>query len=557
MAKKKAKTKKRSNGFGESQIPTRAAKDFIVAFEKKEGEKREIFLTANLEKLDESLLDALPLVFENLTKGQSIDHRRAIAALFVNFGALLWEFPRGTRWLNLELAIAAYNRALQFFTREDFPQDWATIQNNLGGAYLYRIRGKRAENLEEAIAVYNRALQIRTREDFPQDWAVTQNNLGTAYSNRIRGERVENLEEAIAAFNRALQIYTREDFPQDWARTQGNLGLAYSDLIQGDKSENLEQAITAFNSCLEIYTQESFPEDWARSVHNLADAYIKRILGKPEENIEQAISLYNQAAKVFTQSTYPHKWFRNQAHLAAAYLARASLCAMEAEQLENLNTAVALLQDVLETTDPNAPTPDYIDAQYQLGTALMRRRELTQNAADLEQSLEAYRIALKAISPEHYDREKMWQALPETQIILGSRMVRDGEWHKGLELLKAAIIDLRPKGDLLSLANAYHEAGIAYEVLGHTEDARISYRDALRLYEKIHHEPGIARSHHSLGAILSSKGYLSKAMDEFQQARDLYEKLGKADKVAEVEGLYHATEQGKQEFERLGLGVTV
>jgi tetratricopeptide (TPR) repeat protein len=428
---------------------------------------------------------------------------------------------------------------------------------NLGTAYQNRIRGERAENLEEAIAAYNRALQISTREDFPQDWAMTQMNLGNAYKDRIRGERAENLEEAIAAFNRALQIYTRDSFPREWAGTQGNLGLAYGDRIQGDKAENLEQAIKALDSCLEIYTQESFPEDWARNVHNLADAYIKRVAGNPEKNIEQAISLYNQAAEVFTQSAYPHEWFRNQAHLASAYLARASLLTTEAEQLENLNTAVALLKEALDTADPDAPTPDYIDAQYQLGAALMRRRELTHDATDLEQSLEAYRIALKAISPEHYDREKMWQALPETQIILGSRMIRDGEWHKGLELLQAAITELRPKGDLLSLANAYHEAGIAYEVLGHTEDARIYYRDALRLYEKIHHEPGIARSHHSLGAILSSKGYLSKALDEFEKARDLYKKLGNADKVAEVDGLYQATEEGKQEFERLGLGVTV
>jgi tetratricopeptide (TPR) repeat protein len=206
VAKKKAKTKKKSHGFGESQIPTRSAKDFIVALGKKEGDKRELFLTANLEKLDESLLDALPLVFENLTKGQSIDHRRAIAGLFVRFSNLLCQFSKGTRWLNLELAIAAYESALRIFTREDFPQEWATTQMNLGNAYSDRIRGERAENLEAAIAAYNRALQIFTREDFPQDWARTQMNLGIAYLYRIRGERAENLEEAIATYNRALQI---------------------------------------------------------------------------------------------------------------------------------------------------------------------------------------------------------------------------------------------------------------------------------------------------------------------------------------------------------------
>jgi hypothetical protein len=173
MAKKKANTTKTSRGFGESQISTRPAKDFIVAFGKKEGDKRELFLTANLEKLDESLLDALPLVFENLTKGKSPNHRRAIAELFVDFGILLWEFPRGTRWLNLELAIKAYELTLQVLTKIDFPRNWANLQNDLGVLYRNRIRGERAENLEEGIAFYSRALQIFTREDFPEDWAMT------------------------------------------------------------------------------------------------------------------------------------------------------------------------------------------------------------------------------------------------------------------------------------------------------------------------------------------------------------------------------------------------
>lgn len=199
----------------------------------------------------------------------------------------------------------------------------------------------------------------------------------------------------------------------------------------------------------------------------------------------------------------------------------------------------------------------YIDAQYQLGKALSRRHELTKDAADLEQALKAYKIAYEAISPEHYDREKMWQALPETQTILGSRLVRDGEWHKGMELLQAAITQLRPKGDPLALANAYYQMGLTHEVMSHPEEARIYYRDALRLYEHVNHETGVARCHHSLGTLLGSRGYLSKAMAEFDKAHSLYEKLGMDDEVTETDALYQAAARGKEEFESLGLGVPV
>ncbi|GAB4208753.1 MAG: hypothetical protein Fur006_67940 [Coleofasciculaceae cyanobacterium] len=75
----------------------------------------------------------------------------------------------------------SYLRYLQVYTRETFPEQWATTQNNLGNAYGDRIHGDRAENLERAIASYEAALQIRTREANPEKWAMTQNNLAAVY----------------------------------------------------------------------------------------------------------------------------------------------------------------------------------------------------------------------------------------------------------------------------------------------------------------------------------------------------------------------------------------
>ena len=76
-------------------------------------------------------------------------------------------------------------------TRDEFPEDWARTQNNLGVAYWERIHGDRAENLERAIAAYQAALTVRTRDEFPEDWARTQNNVGVAYANRLGGDRGE------------------------------------------------------------------------------------------------------------------------------------------------------------------------------------------------------------------------------------------------------------------------------------------------------------------------------------------------------------------------------
>ncbi len=87
------------------------------------------------------------------------------------------------------------------------PQKVAGLQHNLGAAYSDLPAGDRAKNLRRAIACYEAALQVYTREDFPVDWAATQNNLGTAYSDLPAGDRAENLKRAIACYEAALQAF--------------------------------------------------------------------------------------------------------------------------------------------------------------------------------------------------------------------------------------------------------------------------------------------------------------------------------------------------------------
>ena len=75
----------------------------------------------------------------------------------------------------------AYRAALQEWTRDRVPLDWAMTQNNLGNA-LRRLgeRESGTARLEEAVTAYRAALEEMTRERVPLDWAMTQNNLGNA-----------------------------------------------------------------------------------------------------------------------------------------------------------------------------------------------------------------------------------------------------------------------------------------------------------------------------------------------------------------------------------------
>ncbi len=628
-------------GFGQPKaVPTRHAIQFMRAFGKcyvkAKGDKRQVdqFLKANLAKLDEYLLEALPYVLPKLLKDGSFWDRPEVASLFGNFGHLIGGFPLGDRALNLELSIAAYQVALGVFTRNAFPEEWARSQNNLGNAYGDRIRGDRAENLEQTIATSELSLQIYTHNAFSKEWARSQNNLGNAYRSRIQGDRAENLEQAIASFELSLQVYTLDNFPEEWARSQNNLGIAYRDRIRGDRAENLEQAIAAHKSSLQVYSHNAFPEDWARAQNNLGNAYRDRIRGDRAENLEQAIAayelslqirtrnafpkhwagtqnnlgnayrdriqgdraenieraiaayqlslqvytrdafpeswavtqnnlgtayrdrllgkqsdnlktaidLYQEAAHVFTQEAFPLQWAENQGCLAETLVKQAALT----NNSDDLDMAITLLKEALEVAVPGSP--DFIDSQYRLGNALSRRFELNQNATDLQDALKAYKTALDAISPEHYDREKIWQALPTTQSVLGSRLVREGQWQEGLQLLLNSVRLLSEGDDQLAHANALYQTGRAHETLSDWDNARLYYRDALRLYEHLNDQPGIAQSRHGLGSVLASQGYFKKGMAELQQARDLYQQLDRQNRVREVDNLYQAAQRAEQQM---------
>jgi tetratricopeptide (TPR) repeat protein len=533
-------------GFGQSVASTRKEKDFMRSFLKHaikaKGNKARIqdFLKSNKAKLNESLLDALPLVFKAFLAGDFCDEREKVAHFFSIFGNTIQQFPLGDRMLNLELAIAAYELALQIYTREVFPQNWAMTQNNLGNTYYDRLRGERAENLEEAVANYELALQVYTHEAFPQDWATTQNNLGVAYSKRLRGERAENLEEAIAAYELALQVYTHEAFPQDWATTQNNLGVAYYDRLRGERAENLEKAIATYELALQVRTREAFPQHWAATQNNFGNAYHIRLRGERTENLEKAIAAFELALQVYTREAFPQDWAITKSNLAEVLIA----VALITDNRDDLNIAITFLQSALEIAFSGSPY--FIDAQYCLGNALSRRYENGHNPSDLQKALQAYKIALDAISPEHYDRKQIWQALPTTQSILGSRLVRDGQWQEGLQLLLNSVNQLSTSDNPLAHANALFLTGCAHETLSDWDNARLYYRDALRLYEYLQDQPGIAKSRAGLGGVLVSQGHLEKGIAELLKAQESYHQLEQPDKANEVENLCQAAQRAME-----------
>ncbi|MCT7949947.1 tetratricopeptide repeat protein, partial [Ancylothrix sp. C2] len=124
--------------------------------------------------LNARFAEILPQVAANLI-AEHPEAIREIVAIIENLSLHISECPRGKRSNNIEIAIAGYQIVLS--NRERGSETWAQTQNNLAIVYRNRIRGERAKNIEKAIEFYTAALSVRTREAFPQQWATTQNNL--------------------------------------------------------------------------------------------------------------------------------------------------------------------------------------------------------------------------------------------------------------------------------------------------------------------------------------------------------------------------------------------
>jgi hypothetical protein len=99
--------------------------------------------------------------------------------------------------------------------------------------------GDRVANLGQAMAYFEAALQVYTHEAFPFDWASTQHNLGIAYSDLPTGDRAANLQQAIVCFQAALQILSSMHMDSYSEEVSRELEAAQDELQQLEQSDGI------------------------------------------------------------------------------------------------------------------------------------------------------------------------------------------------------------------------------------------------------------------------------------------------------------------------------
>ena len=94
-----------------------------------------------------------------------------IASALVNFGRIVWALPDGDSDVNLEIALACCELALEIYDLEMFPTYWGKVNNNIALIYQTRSYGNHAHNLIKSFEYYQRAKLIFPEQSFPEKWS--------------------------------------------------------------------------------------------------------------------------------------------------------------------------------------------------------------------------------------------------------------------------------------------------------------------------------------------------------------------------------------------------
>ena len=268
-----------------------------------------------LDPTEAGELESFVYKVEVLIKSGTITDSVALASLHEGRGNALLNLhsrePDDTA--QLEAAAAALADALEVYTPDHMPREWARTQNSLGMALTSFAEPGR---LEEAVATFRSVLQVPNLDRWGLDQATVRGNLAVALNRLAEAEADSTkFEEAIEQYRTALQLPTDVDF-RAWIRHQlGNALTGLGTLETG--TARLEEAVEAYELALRVRTLERFPFSWVRTQRNLATTLL--ILGEREPGtarLEQAVAVYTSVFEVQRKlNRSPRGWAETLARL--------------------------------------------------------------------------------------------------------------------------------------------------------------------------------------------------------------------------------------------------
>ena len=231
-----------------------------------------------------------------------------------NIGNYLWAktnvaLGKANSELQRPIALTQLIAATTVFSEEEYPEEWAGIQKQLGEYYHHNMsRGQDVTDRATAADHYKSALKVFTKEKHLTEWILLQYALGGLYNTADSRLARTHL---LAALEASTQVHGG-DFSENgpiWREIQTQLGTSWmlDSRAKSKSSDYFRRAKYHFDLALDALKNDPTAQwaQWSTLEQHLGNYYAWLPNGDPVVNMRKALDMYLSARSRIDSASHP------------------------------------------------------------------------------------------------------------------------------------------------------------------------------------------------------------------------------------------------------------
>jgi tetratricopeptide (TPR) repeat protein len=175
---------------------------------------------SEIANINQSYTESLGYINKSIALLEQENLTQFLGNAQIRKGTLLYTWAQNGNPQFYRGSLMAYQEALKIYKREESPEMFAEIHHQLGIIYSEMPDEPQKQQIWAAMSAksFGEALDYFTKANFPYEYAMISNNYANALTKFPTGLRADNYQQAIKLYEEALQIRTA-DLPYERAIT--------------------------------------------------------------------------------------------------------------------------------------------------------------------------------------------------------------------------------------------------------------------------------------------------------------------------------------------------
>lgn len=206
--------------IGELKSLTQETLHFERKANNKPAEGFRLFDASHISLIDKSYSEALGYLNKAIDIFETEGYKAFFGEGMRRKGSLLYTWAQDGNPQFFKSALDSYLKALKVYSKEEAPSVFADIHHNLGIIYAEMPTEDKKKGLMAGIALtsFQQALGFYTKENYPYEYAAICTHYGNALCKFPPTINTDNFEKALSYYNDALEIRTKK-YPLERAIT--------------------------------------------------------------------------------------------------------------------------------------------------------------------------------------------------------------------------------------------------------------------------------------------------------------------------------------------------